>query len=191
MQIIIDLSTVIRGFFTNYGLLTIWFKILFFILETSLTGKALDFGSNEYGFESRVSNLLYNYANAYTINMVNINAAKKTLAFNTVFTKKVFALLKIFKKYGMVKDYKLLNTNDKRVAVRVYLIYYRYLPLNKNIKLISTPSRTFYVSLNSLKFLEKRTGSSIFLISTTKGIVTHKVALQNNTGGVLVGYFAI
>ena len=24
-------------------------------METSLTGKALDFGSNEYGFESRVS----------------------------------------------------------------------------------------------------------------------------------------
>ena len=27
-------------------------------VETSLTGKALDFGSNEYGFESRVSNIL-------------------------------------------------------------------------------------------------------------------------------------
>jgi ribosomal protein S8 len=123
--------------------------------------------------------------------MVHINAAKKALFFNTVFTRKVFSLLQIFKKSGIIRDYKLFKSATSRAYIRVYAAYHNDLPLSKSTKLISTPSRTFYVSYNALRFVEKRTGGSVFLISTNHGIVAHKTAVQNRKGGVIVGSFSI
>ncbi len=62
-------------------------------METSLIGKALDFGSNDCGFESRVSNIFYNYSYNYVINHLVFNTQKKNLKFEISHTKKNLKLL--------------------------------------------------------------------------------------------------
>jgi ribosomal protein S8 len=135
--------------------------------------------------------MLYNYAYAYTINMVNINAAKKNLTFNILFTRKVIKLLAFFKKSGVICDYKILLTTEKRPVIRVFLSYYKNLPLNKNFKLLSRPSRTFYMSLKALRFVAKRVGSAVYIISTDKGLMSHDDAILAKRGGILIGFFFI
>lgn len=56
-------------------------------METSLIGKAADFGSEEYGFESHVSNMFAN-SSINTINHINLNLKKKKLKFEFKFNKK-------------------------------------------------------------------------------------------------------
>lgn len=47
-------------------------------METSLIGKALDFGSKECGFESLVSNLMLPYnVNAFLVNHINFTLISK------------------------------------------------------------------------------------------------------------------
>ncbi len=159
-------------------------------METSLIGKALNFGFNEYGFESHVSNLTYNYAYSYTINMINVNSAKKNLAFNMVFTKKISPLLHIFKKYGLIRNYT-INVTSKGLVARVYLSFYKNNPLCKNFKLISKPGNTYYISLRALYLVSKRTKNSIFILSTNKGLITHNEAILQKIGGVVIGFFSV
>jgi ribosomal protein S8 len=69
--------------------------------------------------------------------------------------------------------------------------YYNKIALVKNIRLISTPSRTLFVSYKALRLLSKRTGLATYLISTSLGILPHKEALRKRIGGILLGFVFI
>ena len=56
----------------------------------------------------------------------------------------------------------------------------------KSIKLISTPSKIFTVKLKALLIIQKSLGGSILLLETSKGIITHKEALNLKIGGKLL-----
>ena len=64
-------------------------------METSLIGKALNFGFNECEFESRVSNI-YSYSLNYTLNQININLKKRNLKFYIRNTQKNFNFFESF-----------------------------------------------------------------------------------------------
>lgn len=155
------------------------------LLETSLIGKALDFGSSDYGFESRVSKMIYNYFYNYVINHLHINSAKKSLKFEIVHSRKVFNLLCVFKKLGCLKSFFIFK-NNKNLKIRIFIYFYKKSPIFKNFKLISTPSKSFCISLKALKLLHNRTQNSLYLLSTTKGIITHLEALRFKIGGQLL-----
>jgi ribosomal protein S8 len=123
--------------------------------------------------------------------MINVNVASKNLAFNMVYTKKTIQLLYFFKKYGLIKTFNVSKVSSNNPIIRVYLSYHRDLRLCQNIKLISTPSRSFYISLKAIKLVDKRTLGSIFILSTNKGLITHKEALLHKTGGKLIGFFSV
>lgn len=159
-------------------------------METSLTGKALDFGSNEYGFESHVSNL-YNYYLNYVLNKIKINQSKKSLYFDIIFSKKNLIIIKLLQNLGMIRRFYIIKIKNKNLKIRIFILFYKNLPLFLDFKLISKPSISFYISLNALSLLNKRTLNSVFLLSTNFGIITHKEALKLNTGGRLLASFSL
>lgn len=154
-------------------------------METSLIGKALDFGSKEYGFESRVSNIIYNYALNYVLNHLQINSNKKNLKFDIFFTKKNIKFIRFLKYIGLIKNFYLFK-NSNYVKIKIFISFYKRIPICKNIKLLSTPSRNFFISYKALLLLHNRSLTSVYLLSTSKGLITHMEALRLRTGGKVV-----
>ncbi len=154
-------------------------------MEASLTGKALNFGFNDYGFDSHASKLNFNYWLPYLINQINLNAAKKNFKFHIVFNKTNLSLLKVLSKFGVVLSYSL--TKEKSFfKIVVYIYYFKNILFFKNFQQISTSSKSFYITSQMLFLLSKRSANSIFLLSTSYGVISQQEALKKNIGGKLL-----
>lgn len=160
-------------------------------METSLIGKALGFGSNEYRFESCVSNINFNYTYSYVMNNINIKASHKTLKITIHYSRKAVLLLKALFLLGAINNYyfHLSQHNKKMLTIRP--AYYNKLPLTKNFRILSTPSKTLFISYKALRLLKKRVGVASYIISTSYGLLTHREALKKKIGGILIGFFFI
>lgn len=133
--------------------------------------------------------LLYNYNISYVINLININRLKKNLKFNIFFTKKNLYFINFLKNSSFIRNYELITINN-RIFIKIYLYYYKNNIVCNNFKIISRPSKSFFLSYKSLKLISKKSSSSIFLISNDKGIMTHQTAIKNKKGGLILGFFS-
>lgn len=79
---------------------------------------------------------------------------------------------------GLVRRYKVLNNK-----IYIFLKYKDNLPLIKKINLISSSKRRQFIKI---KEVQKLPFNKIYLISTSKGIVTHIEAQKINLGGELI-----
>lgn len=132
--------------------------------------------------------IFYNYATSYLINLINITSAHKKLVIEIPYTKKTITLLKIFKKNNFIQNYLIFKKKNK-YFIKIYPFYFKNLKIIKTFRLVSKPSRTFYISLKAIKLLSKRSGSSIYLISTSKGILNHLEARNEGMAGFLLGFY--
>ena len=160
-------------------------------METSLIGKALNFGFNEYGFESHVSKVSYTHAYSHLLSVINIRALQKSLRLEIVYTKAILNFLKFFQKNGVINSYALFLGPKNQLFIKIYLVYYKKLPLSSNCKIITKPSKQYFISYKALMLLSKRTFDSVYLISTDLGLLSHHDAIRNRRGGVVVSYFSL
>lgn len=130
------------------------------------------------------------YNLSYILNLININKLKKNLYFFILFTVKNYQFVKTLKKFNIIHDYKVI-TKDKFTFIKINLFFYKNKPVCHNFKLISRPSKTFLISYNSLVLLSKKTNSSVFIISTSNGVLSHKEAILRKTGGMVLGFFSL
>ena len=92
------------------------------------------------------------------------------------------AITKILKDEGFIKNYKLLDSPNKQKILRIYLKY----PVADEsailcLKRISKPGRRVYLKAEDLKPIYNNIG--IWILSTSKGVITNKAAKQLNVGG--------
>lgn len=132
----------------------------------------------------------YNYSLSYVLNLIKINTARKDLIFDLIFTKKTFIFVKILKKLGYIHKYSITKKKNS-LYIKIYIYFFKNKRINTYFKLVSKPSKSFFISLKSLRLLSKRTGGSVFLISTSYGLITHREALDKKTGGIIVGFFSL
>lgn len=92
--------------------------------------------------------------------------------------KKYVQIIDILFKEGLIRRYQFLN--DK---IYIFLKYKDNLPLIKKISLVSSSKRRQFVRIKDIK---KLPFNRIYLISTSKGIVTHTKAQKINLGGELI-----
>ncbi|MBI2448968.1 30S ribosomal protein S8 [Candidatus Pacearchaeota archaeon] len=87
-------------------------------------------------------------------------------------------LFEIVKKEGYIKDYKIIGNN---LEIKFNLHYCKAIKPRYavNVKVIDKYVRRFIPSRDF----------GIIVISTNKGLMTHKDALKNNLGGSLLAYF--
>jgi ribosomal protein S8 len=114
----------------------------------------------------------------------------KNLTFKIIFSKKIMLILRFFKKINFISNFFLFKTTNK-YYFKIYPFYFKNLKIIKKFYLVSKPSRLFFLSLKAAQLLLKKSGSSIYLLSTTKGILTLNEALKKKTSGFLIGYFFI
>ena len=160
-------------------------------METSLIGKALGFGSNEYRFESCVSNINYSYPYSYLVNSINIHASHKNFRIIIHYSRKTLILLKALYHLGSVGNYYFSTNQKNEKLLNIYPTYYNLLPLSKHFRMLSTPSHTLFVSYKALRLLQKRVGVATYFISTSFGILTHQQAIKKKTGGALIGFLFV
>lgn len=121
--------------------------------------------------------------------MLNINKLHKNLSFNIIFNKKNLQIVTILKKLNLIYKYTLINKKNI-ILININLYFYKNNPTTSSLKLISKPSKNFLLSYQSLRLLSKKTGNSIFLLSTPKGILTHKEAIKLKTSGFIICFFS-
>ena len=132
--------------------------------------------------------ILYSYGPAYVINLININTSKKSLFFYIQYTRKTLFLINFLKHINFFESYLIVKNNNK-FFFKVSPFYYKNLTIKKNFKLLSNSGRKYFVSLKALTLLNKRSGTSIYIISTSAGIFTHRSAIKKKLSGFILGFF--
>ncbi len=96
--------------------------------------------------------------------------------------KLILSVAKALEKAGYVEDVK---GKDKTVSLSLRYAYKE--PVLTNVRLISKPGLRIYKSVGQL---EEKRGASILIISTPKGILTHKEAIKERIGGEVIAEIA-
>jgi small subunit ribosomal protein S8 len=97
-------------------------------------------------------------------------------------SKKNLRILMVLYKEGVIRGFII---NKKKIKVQIkYTTGGVIKPVIKNIKMISTNGRLIFVSVKVLSKLAHH--NEILIISTNKGILSAKEALQLNVGGIVL-----
>ncbi len=94
------------------------------------------------------------------------------------------AIARILKEEGFIKDYTVLEDGPVHKSIKVSLKYVQGESVIHEIVRISKPSRRFYTGIDELKPVIGGLGVSI--LTTSKGILTHKEAKRLHVGGELM-----
>lgn len=94
-------------------------------------------------------------------------------------------LAEILKEEGYISNFKVITDGNKK-NIRVYLKYVGKERVIKGIKRISTPGRRVYSPVEEMPRV--LSGLGIAIVSTSKGIVTDRVARKENIGGEILAF---
>lgn len=122
--------------------------------------------------------------------MFNLHIAAKRLNFNLLFTKRNFTVVKLLTKLGLFLNFYLIKKNNY-LYIKIIIRYFHLNRVGTVFKIITRPSLSYSLSLKALKLLNKRTGRSIYLLSTSSGIITHHEAIRKGIGGVAVALLSL
>lgn len=99
------------------------------------------------------------------------------------YSKMKWAICQILKDQGYIDDFEKLDTNVQG-TIKIKLKYYNRQPVIREIKRISKPGRRIY--LGSKEIPRVKNGLGIAVLSTSRGIMTDKMARKLNIGGELL-----
>lgn len=101
------------------------------------------------------------------------------------FSKVRYELTQILKDEGFIKDFAVLNENELTLkSIKIFLKYVGGESAIHEIKRVSTPGRRAYAGVNNIKPVIGGLGLSI--LTTNKGIITHKKAKELGLGGEVI-----
>lgn len=94
-------------------------------------------------------------------------------------------ILQVLKKEGFIEDY-MTKKEGKKSNIVVKLRYFGSEPAVREAKRASKISRKVYVGKNTMPLKE---GNRIWIVSTSKGIMTSNECMEKGVGGELLCYF--
>ena len=93
-------------------------------------------------------------------------------------------IAKILLENAYLKDFKVLDTEEGRKLLRLYLKYAGEQPVIRELKRVSTPGLRRYVGVKEIPRI--RNGLGMAILSTSHGLMTDRQARQARTGGELL-----
>ena len=112
----------------------------------------------------------------------NANSAKHELV-EILYTKITESITKILKEEGLINDFKINNESNSIILLLKFKGQNRK-PVIQKLERISKPGLRIYE--NKKKFSKKVTNFLIFIVSTSKGIMTDQKAKFLNIGGEIL-----
>ncbi|MFN3306199.1 MAG: 30S ribosomal protein S8 [Candidatus Kapaibacteriota bacterium] len=99
------------------------------------------------------------------------------------YSKMKWAICQILKEQGYIDDFVKLDTNVQG-TIKIKLKYYNRQPVIRELKRISKPGRRIYLGAKEIPRVKN--GLGIAVLSTSRGIMTDKMARKLNIGGELL-----
>ena len=113
------------------------------------------------------------------------NAHKANKSFTSCFGSKLNSnVLSVLKDEGYIRDFQNVKVREGINNIKIDLKYYNGIPVIKKIKRISKPGIRVYSKIKELN--KPYGGLGISIISTSKGVMSHRQAKVNNIGGEIL-----
>ncbi|GJG85009.1 30S ribosomal protein S8 [Gemmatimonadetes bacterium T265] len=94
-------------------------------------------------------------------------------------------IARLLKEHNFIQDYRLVETEEGRQALRVVLKYATGgAPVIRELKRVSTPGLRRYVGVTEIPRV--RNGLGIAILSTSQGVLSDRQARVQRTGGELL-----
>lgn len=100
------------------------------------------------------------------------------------YSKIRFEIAKILKEEGFIRDCVVLDDDINKKAIKVFLKYMDNESVIHELNRVSRPGRRQYVSSSNIKPVIGGLGVSI--LSTNRGVMTHKKAEELKVGGEII-----
>lgn len=94
------------------------------------------------------------------------------------------AVLNVLKNEGYIREYKINSTDTGQMKLAIELKYSEGKPVFSEISRISKPGRRVYSSSSDLPTVHG--GLGIYVMSTSKGIISDHEAREQNVGGEII-----
>ncbi|MDZ7374952.1 MAG: 30S ribosomal protein S8 [candidate division KSB1 bacterium] len=95
-------------------------------------------------------------------------------------------IARVLQEEGYIRKYTVIE-DGKQGILRLYLKYdEREVPAITGLRRVSKPGRKIYVGVDNMPRVMNNLG--IAILSTSKGILTHKQALRDHVGGEVICY---
>ncbi|WKZ25236.1 MAG: 30S ribosomal protein S8 [bacterium] len=117
----------------------------------------------------QIADFLIRLKNASMANLKVVEVAK---------TKVISAVAKTLKKEGFLD-----TVTEKQGVITVTLSIFRKKPVLSNVKIISRPGLRIYKNVDELESIKT---PEMFIISTPKGVMSHKTAIKQRVGGEVI-----
>jgi small subunit ribosomal protein S8 len=95
-------------------------------------------------------------------------------------SKLTYSLLDVLYAEGVIRGYNTYSTPGK---IEVFLKYHKGHSVINNIKAVSSPGRYVYLSFDDICYWNKQSKHSFIVLSTSKNVISSKVAKQLKVGG--------
>jgi ribosomal protein S8 len=132
---------------------------------------------------------MYYDTGSYVANHINLSITKNIFRSSIVLSKKSLRIIKILYSIGFIKHYYIftIKKNNKiREYIKFSCFYFNKRPFYKSLKIVSTPSKRFTISYKSLRLFHMSSKSSTLILSTDKGLITNKEAMDLGLGGLII-----
>lgn len=138
---------------------------------------------------SPVPSIIYYNSYQYTLNHVNFTLGKKIPQTTIIHTRRSHQIVYLLYKLGCINNF-YTHSRDikkfKRSFLTFSIFFYKNSPFFKSIRTVSSPARKHTITYNALKIINQSIGSSILLLSTTQGLLTHNDAMERKIGGLIL-----
>jgi ribosomal protein S8 len=115
------------------------------------------------------------------LNSIKISSLNKKKYFYFKFNKRNLPFLRKFIQLNLISGVRIL----KNKKLKIFISYVNGKPLYTKIKFLYKASNKFVVNLKTLVKINKYRNNGVYLLFTSKGLVTNHEAVLFNTGGIL------
>lgn len=129
--------------------------------------------------------MFFHAALANTISALNVACLGKATTLCIPVNKYTLSIL--IKLYDINLLQKIdLKKNGVQLNATITLTYFYGKSVLKKLRVVSTNSKKYHVSIKMLQYFTSKTTSTRFLISTSKGILTNQEAVAQHIGGLMI-----
>ena len=94
-------------------------------------------------------------------------------------------VLNVMKEFGYIEEYNVVESGNKK-NIRIFLKTIHNKKIINSIKLLTKPGRRFYLNKDEIKKRFKYNDCILGIISTSRGVMSVKSAVEENIGGELL-----
>ena len=120
--------------------------------------------------------------NVYFFNQFKLAVARQSYFFTLKNIQKIKPILHLFKKLGLIRRFYC----TKQSTIYVFPLFFKNKSIQPLLKVYDRKTAPIKLTFKALQLLKKTSYLSTFLVQTPLGLLTHKEAIKEKLGGLLV-----